>query len=644
MAQVAKLFGSGSGASALDLDLSSPSPEGGAIYYHVQAATEAIAREISQSLGTAETFLDYVAPQISISRKQSVLRTTVAQDIYRPIMLGLVASRDHMVGTRSVVFVTLADLLPLFRRAALTWISDATFLNAPSLRRSVLVGAMRFFVSKVRDVAEGLRPWSQKRRLGMDGSRVAVQHAWGVGGNGELRDLWWLRKSDIDLSKILVFFHSTQLDRNSIEGSVEWLRSRGIPYVFLNTAPYRPKGERMVRPSLGGRQALSDIFLVLRMLFRRPGSRARSWQLRTFLALLVPLRRWQGFVRTEGIRVFFDPVETSLDAAAAAADLEDAVKVGVYWGAYLMPIARTSLAQQVRFAWGPRDFRLFAELGAAPELTVETGSHSSYIELPVGHNSTEVRKRNIQGASVRHVVTAFDLSGSQDNVCPAPYHVEFYNQLLDWVESDPGVALIVKPKKLSPAAFELDPNISHRIDRLVALDRAVILTEDHGPLEAALVSDLVVALGPNSAGVASAIAGVRTVFWDPARPLEGPFKSLFEQSGWRKGTVLFDEMDDLIGAAQGFFQGLKQWAELGDLSKFVPDFDPFLDGAAGERIGSFVRWFLEATDQGASRDVALQSAAEKYGGTWGADRVHWPLAASTGEPVEQNEPADRPLR
>ena len=62
----------------------------------------------------------------------------------------------------------------------------------------------------------------------------------------------------------------------------------------------------------------------------------------------------------------------------------------------------------------------------------------------------------------------------------------------------------------------------------------------------------------------------------------------------------------------------------------LEEIDPFRDGRAGERVGTYIRWLVEAFDEGLDRDTVIQKANEKYAAIWGDDKVI-PLAAATRE-------------
>ena len=54
---------------------------------------------------------------------------------------------------------------------------------------------------------------------------------------------------------------------------------------------------------------------------------------------------------------------------------------------------------------------------------------------------------------------------------------------------------------------------------------------------------------------------------------------------------------------------------------FLREMDPFRDGKAAFRMGTYLKWLMEGLDQGIDRETVMADAAERYVGEWGADKV-----------------------
>ncbi|MCH7482281.1 MAG: hypothetical protein IIC31_05560 [Chloroflexi bacterium] len=598
--------------SRLQVDASSPVSGGGGIFHQVQVVTEDVARQITDQLSQSETFLDRISSRISTARKRSFMRSTISQQLYPWIVLALVAQRDHAVGSQPVVLTAASDLSPMFVDAMVPQAAGVRFINVRSWRDSspvrlgwfVGIQAVRFFTALYRAPRQrAARRRAESRQQGV----VAIQHVWGPDEDGPPTDLWWFVRSGIDPARCLVFFNTGKLSEEVVRDSVRWLRREGVPYCFLDATPYREPGDVVLSTNPGARQVLSDLLSLARMLLWAVRAPARSWQLSTWMRVLVPLRRWETFMKAERIKVFFDKTDTSMDAAVLAADLVGAIKIGMSSAVTVIPQAASVVAHQVQFVWGALNLELVQAQGAAAEVWLEAGKvdRAGNGRSRWRESAREMRAR-FRSAEVSHIVTVLDRSSGPDALCPRPYHVAFYEALVSWAERDPSLRLLVKPKGSLASLLEQNPGLAERIDRLEAGGRIMVLDPWRHPEEAALASHVVVALGPNSAGVQTATEGVPTVFWDPSGSIRGPYGGLLRRAGWTEGRVVFDSMDKLIEVAQEYFQDSRLESQQGEFSQAAAAFDSFQDGKTGDRIGSFVRWFLEGTDRGLDRAAAIR--------------------------------------
>ena len=53
----------------------------------------------------------------------------------------------------------------------------------------------------------------------------------------------------------------------------------------------------------------------------------------------------------------------------------------------------------------------------------------------------------------------------------------------------------------------------------------------------------------------------------------------------------------------------------------LDEIDPFRDGRAAERIGTYLKWLLDDFKVGLPREIAMGNAAERYCKIWGKDKI-----------------------
>ena len=49
--------------------------------------------------------------------------------------------------------------------------------------------------------------------------------------------------------------------------------------------------------------------------------------------------------------------------------------------------------------------------------------------------------------------------------------------------------------------------------------------------------------------------------------------------------------------------------------------DPFRDGRAAERMGTYIQWLIEGFKAGLDRETVMADAAERYCANWGSDKI-----------------------
>ena len=71
----------------------------------------------------------------------------------------------------------------------------------------------------------------------------------------------------------------------------------------------------------------------------------------------------------------------------------------------------------------------------------------------------------------------------------------------------------------------------------------------------------------------------------------------------------------------------------GDWSPMLEELDPFRDGRAAERMGTYLHWLIEGYKAGLERETVLADAAERYCARWGEDKI---TAVNSSRTVFQN--------
>ena len=571
---------------------------------------------------------DFLPKGVERSRRRAFLERELCLALYHPILLALAADHaSEQAGRGRVVVVTDIGSLARVLEEEIQGPLSARFVGYTPWRKGIFVRGTVFLLEQLRGLA--LSPF-RRRAVPAAAPTVAVQASQGFEGNHfGTNDLWWWESSEIPGEQTLVFFFGTK--KAATDEVIRSLRELGVRCRILErranrtssemTSPYPPKSIDAVV-----RDQARAFAVTRRVLFTRGG----TWQVSLWLRAIVGMRRWEAFFREENIRAVFSTVMSTSDMLSPAADLSDAATLMYHWWVAEYPKnARSVLVPHVFFAWGK--FMLptvTSERWDCPEVVVASGSIFDHLigDLEVRSRAAVVRQ-TLGGECGRKVITMLDRSMGIGSYYPPERHVEFYDKLLEMVEQSDALALVIKPKRTGPsgpAAFDVEPALGARARRLASQGKCMILEGSTSVVEAALAGDVVVSLGYNSGGMVAALAGARSVFWDPAQLGKSPRGDWFAAVGWSNPDVVFVELSRLVSALEGLLlrSGLPpEDSSLGRLGRALDGLDLFRDGMAGSRILFFVRAYLEELEGGGGSRRALAKAVDRYSGLWGPEAV-----------------------
>ena len=95
--------------------------------------------------------------------------------------------------------------------------------------------------------------------------------------------------------------------------------------------------------------------------------------------------------------------------------------------------------------------------------------------------------------------------------------------------------------------------------------------------------------------------------------------SQFYQLG--KEKVVFQSWQSLWDTLLEHWKRPKGIPGLGDWSSMLDELDPFRDGKAAERIGTYLHWLIQGFEEGLDRETILRNSAERYCQKWGMDKI-----------------------
>ena len=286
------------------------------------------------------------------------------------------------------------------------------------------------------------------------------------------------------------------------------------------------------------------------------------------------------------------------------------------------PSAECAAAADVMFGFSAASADVERLSGSRIGSYVITGYLGDHRFAPLRSEAARVR-RSIQSCGATRIVAFADENSADD----ARWHTghEMQRQehafFLERVLQEPWFGLIVKPKVPSTLRRRLGP-VAELLRRAEATGRCFVydggaLHSSVPPALAALAADVMVHghLCAGTAGLESALAGVPTLLMDR----EGWSISPFYRLG--VGRVVFTDWPSLWAACLDHWKQPRGVPGFGDWSPLLEELDPFRDGRAAERMGTYLLWLLEGFRAGLPRETVMADAAERYSATWGQDKV-----------------------
>lgn len=606
----------------LSLDYTEQIFEGGALWDWVQVTVETCTQEIMDRLSVNGLLYSEFMQGVSPARVEAYLRKTIQIQIYYPISLGLAAANDNQEATNKPAIAVLGDFSDLAPILA-SVIRDVAgieirFLGYAKLEEKRIVQIGWFLLEQSRNFVR--RILSKRDQIqDVPPPSVAIVSAWRL---DELRrginSVWWFSNSGIPNQNCMIGFMRSGAP--ATDETIDFIHQHNYRFRILKQYANKTSDQPTVGfPPSDLPQTIQDSIQFVKALFRSFNTQAPKWQLVTSITTVVHTRRWQALMVAENIKVIDHYEECGLDTISLAADLVGAIRIGYHWSDLHTPDALVLFLHQVYFVWGKRAEAIVrSSLAGHIDKIIPSGSvfHNAATIQAFADKAQDIRVE-LEERGLKHVVGVFDRSFSRTSHYPPEKHFQFYKSLFDWVEQQPDVGLVIKPKQPIPPVMKYFPALAEQLGELERAGKALLLDGKRSVIEATKASDVVVSLGYNSAGVLAALTGARSLFWDAAAMKLGPLKDRLQELGINNSKVVFHEMDDLVKEIWNFFDDPQTHGELGDLSKHIMHTDPYRDDHAALRIGTFAKDFIQASDQGLTREQALDQAEAKYQAVWG---------------------------
>ena len=481
--------------------------------------------------------------------------------------------------------------------------------------RSACLELFRNFRNKLSAIWKRSSNLQVRNTVNFDKGNIALSYVEGIDINRRC-DTIWVSGSKIDHRRILVYFETPENETGDPidEDVLKYIEDSNMRWVSLKNGTVSRRNANIWYPTPDNDQK----FIVPKMKLKNP---VEKWIYRTGKQLLRELNYWSSFYESFNIKIHFITGEglPKHIAQSIAFDTHASKKgflVGKQRSEMLWP--STSLLghypMDVFFTWTPRSKKYQTPNVNGIQSMVATGYPNDVV---FQEKLSEARKLKsvLSDRGVTFTIALFDnMHGTGYNQSTGMME-RFYLTFLNWLLEDKTLGLIIKSKK--PLVLNRLPSVVPVLERAKATARCIRLEREFGrlPIDASAASNMAVGIGISTAVIESVIAGCRGIHCDLKH-----FRS-HEFYKWGFEQIIFDDLDRLIASLKQYKENPSKNPSLGDWTPFVNDLDPFRDGQAAQRMGTYLMWAMEGFDEGKNRDEAIAHANNLFSRKWGKDKI-----------------------
>lgn len=439
-------------------------------------------------------------------------------------------------------------------------------------------------------------------------------------------DFFWLLNSNIPYQQCLIYFE--RKDVPATDEMVNVLNSQGVKHIALSKGATATKAMPVYKPSIELTKMMVRLMLRTFFFLIKDFFVFNFKSLKCLPGILYFNRKYSNaydFYHTMGIKVDVDsgdftphhiPIFLALKALGG-------VSVSFQRSNHPIPQIPYSTFADVHFLFGAHYLPLIKKMGSKNHTVVISGYVTDYSIKTVKEKSKLLRNR-IMSNGAEFVICYFDENSSDNRNSPIPNKrsADIYRRLFDLVIADNRIGLICSPKRPRTIPQRLS-SLDNILEKAKATGRCLIMGGDYMtgnyPTEAAQASDIVITLLiGGTTYLESVLSGLRTVILD----LEGLYS--YEEYKWGKETVIFDNHNNLMEAIEKYRNDPASFSEFGDsrIIKTIKNKDPFKDGMAAHRVGTYIQWLIESFDNKKTREEALECARQNYMKEWGTENIY----------------------
>ena len=334
---------------------------------------------------------------------------------------------------------------------------------------------------------------------------------------------------------------------------------------------------------------------------------------------------WASLFKQHGIKIFLTWFKYSNNHIAWLDAIRDNGGISVIWQMAFDGYINSEcvIKSDVVFSFSKFSDEIEGKLGSKIKYNVIVGYLKDYAPPIVRDRSNQLRE-SLEANGAKKIVFVIDENSVDDSRWHTGHELqrENYSYILEKVLEVKWLGVVFKPKRIIDLRRRLGP-VSDLLKKAEATGRCYIYEESGRyttsapPILAGLSADVCIHshLCGGTAALECALEGIPTLLIDR----EGtPYSKLYDLP---EGQVIFKNWPSLIDALMEHFNTPEGIVGFGSWSPFIDDFDPFRDGMAANRMGTYLQWLIEGFENNLDRETIMKNAAERYKKKWGEDKV-----------------------
>jgi len=440
-------------------------------------------------------------------------------------------------------------------------------------------------------------------------------------------DLFMLPYVKAEPGEVLLYFWRPDWPLN--EEKRKWLEEAGIRYVPLNQMAVACGGIPVWQYNFdkGMLKEFKELGWslfphALALAAKKPG--VSLWIARKMVLFIGRYSYWRAFYNKFNIKMNVTFQDWEVDQIPANSALSSLGGISVSYlisAGHHFPMVDKASAVDVHFVFSMRESENLIRSGSQVAQHVATG-YNLDISFDKVRDSAKVLRSQLQRNGAEFIICFFDENSVDDkrviwtNELMAVDYVYLLRKLMD----DPTLGLIFKPKKPTTLRSRLGSTVE-LLDEALETGRCFMFSEgelatEALPNEASQAADVAIGMLIGlTAAAESVLAGTPTLLIDCFRMLHHPYYE------WGRNKVVFDNWKKLFEAISMYREDRASVSGFGYWGPVLDHLDPFLDGRAAERMGSYIRWLAKGLDAGLSPNETMELARQRYVALWGSDKV-----------------------